>query len=58
MRYINVAYLIAAIVMTLSVFDGHSSIVSFLCIGWQDFDWLSASHGPSAMAELFYTTGD
>jgi len=24
-----------------------------LCSSWQDFNWLKASHGPSAIAELF-----
>ena len=31
-------------------------IVYQLCTGWQDFDWLEASRGPSALAELLVNT--
>jgi len=43
------AHLIAAIVMTLSLLEGHSPFASlFKC----DFWYLWESHGPSASAEL------
>jgi len=47
------AYLITAIVMTLSVLEGHSSIASLFKCGRRLFRVCGASHGPSASAELF-----
>jgi len=48
--------------MTLSDVQGHSLPQAFqmwffvqLCSNWQDFDWHSASRGPSAVAELLVT---
>jgi len=52
-------YQIKAILMTLSHLKGHSLLQAFqmwffvqLCNSCQHFDWHSASHGPSAVAEL------
>jgi len=51
------ACLIAAIVITLSVIEGHSSVTTFilcLCTIWQDIDWQSKLCSPSAITRVSY----
>jgi len=57
------AYRKVAISMTLSDFQGHSTIAGLvkcsfcICSSCQDFNWHRASRGPSALAELLVLSG-
>ena len=53
----HTAYQIAPFSMTLSDFKV-IHVLCALCSSWQDFNWHSASRGPSAIADLLVTQCD